>query len=110
MKEHDIGDVLVADDGQRLCGLVTDRDIVIRGLAEGREAARLGDICTQNLIGVRPDDDVETAVRVMGKYAVRRLPVVEDGTAVGMVSLGDLAIELDPDTALADISSAPADD
>jgi CBS domain-containing protein len=109
MRDHDIGDVLVSNDG-RICGLVTDRDIVVRGLAEGRASARLGDICTHELIAVRPDDDAETAVRVMGEHAIRRLPVVENDRAVGMVSLGDLAIELDPNTALADISAAPADE
>ena len=86
------------------------RDIVVRGLAEGRASASLGDICTHELIAVRPDDDVEAAVRAMGEHAIRRLPVVENDEAVGMVSLGDLAIELDPNTALADISAAPADD
>jgi CBS domain-containing protein len=107
MKDEDIGDVLVVDNGV-LRGIVTDRDIVIRGLAEGRASARLGDICSSELVALLPDDSVDDAVRLMREHAVRRLPVVEDGKPVGMVSIGDLAVERDRESALADISAAPA--
>jgi CBS domain-containing protein len=107
MRDHDIGDVLVSRDGQ-LCGVVTDRDIVVRGLAEGNASARIGDICSRELIAVAPDDSVGDAVRLMSTHAIRRLPVIDNGKPAGMVSIGDLAKEADPDSVLADISAAPA--
>ena len=92
MKEHGVGAVLVTVDG-RLSGLVTDRDIAVRVLAENRDpaATRLGDICSTGLAVLGPDDDVEQAARLVRRLAVRRIPVVQDGTPVGMVSIGDLA-------------------
>jgi CBS domain-containing protein len=107
MRDEDIGDVLVMD-GDRICGVVTDRDIVVRGIADDGDAnARtLDDICSHELISVAPDERIEEAARVMAEHAVRRLPVVEDGHAVGIVTIGDLAIERDPRSALADISAA----
>jgi CBS domain-containing protein len=108
MREQDIGDVLVERDGA-LCGIVTDRDIVIRAVADdlSPSTTRLGDICTGELITLRPEDTVEEAVEVMRAKALRRLPVCEGTRAVGVVSLGDLARERDPNSALADISEAP---
>jgi CBS domain-containing protein len=89
--------------------VVTDRDIALRIVAEGRDSAAttLADVCSHSLLTVTPTDSVEEAVRLMRTHAIRRLPVVEDGRAVGIVSLGDLAIERDPDSALGEISSAP---
>ena len=106
MRDNDVGDVLVSRDGT-LCGLVTDRDIVVRGVAEGRTDARLEDVCTRELIGVDPDADVKDAARIMTDHAIRRLPVLENGEPIGIVSLGDLAEVADPKSALAEISSAP---
>jgi CBS domain-containing protein len=106
MRDREIGDVLVSDDGS-LCGVVTDRDMVVRALAEGQADARLGDICSRDLVSLAPDADVDEAVRLMRERAIRRLPIVENGKAVGLVSIGDLAIERDADSALADISAAP---
>jgi len=108
MKEQDIGDVLVLDN-DRLCGVVTDRDIVVRSIAAGHDpdSTALGEICSADLVGLSPDDTVDDAVRIMRERAVRRLPVVEAGRPVGIVSLGDLAIDQDPGSALADISAAP---
>ncbi len=107
MRERNIGDVLVADE-TGLCGLVTDRDIVVRGLAGGKWSVELGDICSRDLVTVSPDESIDDAIGVMSWHAVRRLPVVEDGRAIGMVSIGDLAVERDRNSALADISAAPA--
>ncbi len=107
MRERNIGDVLVADESG-LCGLVTDRDIVVRGLAKGKSSATLGDICSRDLVTASPDEPVDDAITVMSWHAIRRLPVMEDGRAVGMVSIGDLAVECDRNSALADISAAPA--
>jgi signal-transduction protein with cAMP-binding, CBS, and nucleotidyltransferase domain len=109
MKESDIGDVLVLDDKDQVCGIVTDRDIVVRVVAEGLDPSetKLGDICTRDLESVSPQNSVDDAVRLMSQKAIRRLPVIEDGKPVGIVSLGDLAITQDPDSGLADISEAP---
>lgn len=106
MRDHAVGSVLVVD-GDRLCGLVTDRDIVVRALAESAAPeSPVGDVCSPDLVAVQAGDDTEAAARVMRDNAVRRLPVLEEGRIVGMVSLGDLAVEQDEDSALADISAA----
>lgn len=111
MREADVGDVLVKRDGQ-LCGIVTDRDIVVRTIADERDpsAVTLGDICSQDLHAVSPDDDVDEVVQAMRSQAIRRVPVVEDGNAVGVLSIGDLAVQRDPNSALAEISQAPPND
>jgi len=109
MRENDIGDVIVVDD-ERLLGILTDRDIIVRVLAEEKDpaATTVGDICSRELTTIRPTDSVGSAVRLMREKALRRLPVVEDnGEVVGIVSLGDLAVERDRRSALADISAAP---
>jgi CBS domain-containing protein len=112
MREADIGDVIVLDDGDEICGIVTDRDIVVRTVAEGQDPsqARLGDICTRDPATLSPEDSVGDAVRLMTDKAIRRLPIVESGKPVGIVSLGDLAVSHDPESGLADISAAPAND
>ncbi|MEV4063292.1 CBS domain-containing protein [Nonomuraea dietziae] len=110
MRDHHIGDVLVVDD-DRLLGIVTDRDIVIRAIAEGSDPGRtsLGEVCSrEGLTCVTPQDDAEQAVELMRSKAIRRIPVLEDGRPVGVVSLGDLALERDSRSVLADISAAPA--
>jgi CBS domain-containing protein len=108
MREQGIGDVIVTD-GDRAEGIVTDRDIVVRAVAEGRnpESVRLEQVESEQLTAVSPDDPVEAAIKIMREQAVRRVPVVEDGRPVGVVSIGDLAIERDPGSALADISEEP---
>lgn len=109
MREKDIGDVLVAYDCD-LFGVLTDRDIVIRSVAEGSdpEVTTVGSLCTRPpLVTLSPEDTAEHAVELMRQHAVRRLPVVErGGCPVGVVSLGDLAATEDPHSALADISRA----
>jgi CBS domain-containing protein len=109
MRDAGIGDVIVEDDGQ-VCGIVTDRDIVVRVVAEQRapDSVKLGEICSRELITVAPDDPVDDAVETMRSRALRRLPVLEGGRPVGIVSLGDLAMERDPHSALGAISAAPA--
>jgi CBS domain-containing protein len=109
MRDSDIGDVIVLDDGD-ICGIVTDRDVTIRGIAEGRDpnSTPVKQICSQELISITPDDGVDRAVQLMREKAVRRIPVIEGGKPVGIVSIGDLAMERDERSALADISAAPA--
>ena len=106
MRNEDVGDVLVVDQGT-LRGLVTDRDIVVRGVADGRDPVTtdIGEICTEPVVTIGPETTLEEAATTMREQAVRRLPVVEGNQPVGVVSLGDLAIELDERSALADISA-----
>ncbi|MGW1952796.1 CBS domain-containing protein [Streptomyces sp. NPDC001920] len=109
MRDEDIGAVLVTE-GERLRGLVSDRDLVIRAMAEGSDPDRttVAEACSEDLVTVGPDDDLIVAVRVMREHSVRRVPVVDrESHPVGIVSIGDLAIERDPDSALGDISSKP---
>lgn len=108
MRDQGIGDVIVTDGG-KVCGIVTDRDIVVRAIADGCEptTTSVGDICSRDLVTLGPAADVTEAVTLMRERALRRLPVVENGKPVGIVSIGDLAIERDEDSALADISAAP---
>jgi CBS domain-containing protein len=108
MRDAEIGDVIVIENNQ-VCGIVTDRDIVVRLVAEAQNPATtpLADLCSHALITVRPTDPIEEAVRLMRTHAIRRVPVVDGGQAVGIVSLGDLAVERDPHSALGEISAAP---
>jgi CBS domain-containing protein len=108
MRDWGVGAVLVLSDG-KLSGLVTDRDIAIRVLAENRDplATRVGDIASTDLAVLGPDDDVEQAVALLRQRALRRVPVVRDGIPVGMISVGDLALEADWRSALSQISAAP---
>ncbi|QNP75397.1 CBS domain-containing protein [Streptomyces roseirectus] len=108
MRDENIGAVLVAEQ-ERLRGLVSDRDLVVRVLAEGGDPERttVGDACSGDLVTVGPDDELRQAVAAMREHAVRRVPVVDgERNVVGVVSLADLAIERDPDSALGDISAA----
>jgi CBS domain-containing protein len=108
MREHGIGDVLVMEEG-RLRGVLTDRDIVVRAVAAERDVARTpaGDVCSREIVTVAPGDDAESAVRLMRERAVRRLPVVDGDRPVGVVSIGDMALERDSQSVLAKISAEP---
>jgi CBS domain-containing protein len=108
MRDGNIGDVVVVDNDQ-IQGILTDRDIVVRALAEGRDPARttVGEICSRELTTLSPNDAIGDAEKTMRDRAIRRLPVVEGGRPVGIVSLGDLAIEKNPDSTLGGISAAP---
>ena len=110
MRDSDIGDVIVVEDGQ-VTGIVTDRDIAVRAVAEGRDAdsTAVSEICTTGIKSIEPDASVDDALRTMREDDIRRLPVVKNGRPVGIVSLGDLAVEREPDSTLADISAAAPD-
>ncbi len=111
MRDQNIGDVLVMKDN-KLCGIVTDRDITTRVTAEGKDPSqvKLDDICSQQLVTVAADHPISEAVNVMRTKALRRLPVMEGDKPVGIVSLGDLAVERDPKSVLASISAAEPND
>ena len=106
MRDSAVGAVLVVD-GDKLCGLVTDRDIVVRAVAESASPdSPVGRVVSPDLVAVAADDETATAAQVMQDNAVRRLPVMDDGRIVGIVSIGDLAVSRGEDSALADISAA----
>ena len=110
MAQQDVGALIVAEDGA-VVGIVTDRDLVVRGLAAGIGLdAPVGQLASEELVTVGPDDDVAEVVHLMRERALRRVPVVEGDLAVGIVTIGDLAVALDSDSALADISAAPPQD
>jgi signal-transduction protein with cAMP-binding, CBS, and nucleotidyltransferase domain len=105
MRDWGVGAILIVSNGS-LYGLVTDRDLVVRAVAEGRGADEpVGPLSSGNLIGVDADADVHEAMRLMRQHAVRRLPVLEGGQVAGIVSLGDLAMQDEPDLALAQLSA-----
>jgi CBS domain-containing protein len=108
MRDGNIGDVVVVERGE-IQGILTDRDIVVRALAEGRDPARttVGEICSRELTTLSPSDQIGDAVTIMREKAIRRLPVVDGGRPIGIVSLGDLAVERDPESTLGGISAAP---
>jgi CBS domain-containing protein len=108
MREQDIGDVVVAD-GPSLTGLVTDRDIVVRAVAERFDPASttIGEIVSKDLVTVRPDDSIQAAALLMRDNAIRRVLVCDDEKGlVGIVSIGDLAEQIDPESVLGGISKA----
>ena len=108
MRDADVGAVIVTD-GDGLRGIVTDRDVVVRAIAEGKDPkkVKLEEICSREITAVSPADPLAAAVRLMRNKAIRRLPVIEgDSTPVGILSIGDLALRMDRSSALADISAA----
>jgi CBS domain-containing protein len=108
MRDAQVGAVLVVNEGA-LAGVVTDRDLVIRGLADDMAAdAPVGPLCSGDLIGVASEASLEQAQQLMREHAVRRLPVIADGQVVGIVSIGDLAITAEGDSPLAAVSRAEA--
>src|ERR671926_1625817 len=104
MRDGDVGDVIVIENG-RVVGIITDRDIVVRVVAEGLDpdATPVSEAATMDPVTLTVDQHVEDAIRLVREHNVRRVPVVQDGRPAGIVSLGDLAIERDTDSALADI-------
>ena len=111
MRDAGIGNVIVLE-GEQITGILTDRDIVVRAVAEGWDPTQtpVGDVASRELTTISPDETVDAAVALMRERSIRRLPVVESGRPVGIVSLGDLALERDPDSCLGEISAAPPND
>jgi CBS domain-containing protein len=108
MRDADVGAVVVLEDG-KIRGIVTDRDLVVRAIANGNYPAttKLAEICSRELTTLAPTATMEEAVKLMQEKALRRLLVVDDGQPVGIVSLGDLAVDVAPHSALGNISAAP---
>jgi len=110
MRDRDVGELLVVS-GETLSGMVTDRDITVRGVAEGLDLATtpVSALCSTELSTLDTSQSVLEALALMRAKAVRRIPVVdEEGRPLGVVTLGDLALKLEPDSVLAAISGAPA--
>ena len=107
MKKGDFGAVVVCENDQ-VRGILTDRDIVVRAISEGKDpsSTKIGEVYTTDPNTLSPGDSVDDAVSAMRDADVRRLPVVEDSRVVGIVSIGDLAVARDERSALADISAA----
>jgi CBS domain-containing protein len=110
MRDGDVGDVIVTRGG-RVSGIVTDRDIAIRAVAEGRapESTPVREVATEDVRALEPSQSIDEAVQAMREHDIRRLPVVDGGRPVGILSLGDLAVERDPESVLADISTGSPD-
>jgi CBS domain-containing protein len=107
MREADVGLVVLENDA-RLVGVLTDRDIVVRCVAAGLAPhdTPAAQICSRDVITINPNEEAPAAAAVMREHSVRRLPVVDGDELVGVISLGDLAVQLDSESALAQISAA----
>jgi CBS domain-containing protein len=93
MRDEDAGAVPVVEDG-RVTGMVTDRDIVIRAVADGDFQAKISDVCSDDVITCSPEMSTADAAQLMSDNQVRRIPVVDsDERLVGILSLGDLAVK-----------------
>ena len=108
MRDQQIGDVLVTNRDGTLLGIVTDRDIVVRAdaAAKSLDTTPVSEACTDQLVSLSPSSSIDDAVQLMREHAIRRVPVVSDGKPIGIVTIGDLARHKDPNSALAQISSA----
>ena len=114
MKERDTGVVPVVDDGNKIVGLITDRDIVVRGLAEGKDLGdcRVDELMTKQIRSVKEDTPIDEVLTLMQSAEIRRVPVVNgQNELIGIVSLGDIAVSTNKDgqvgKAIEDISEAP---
>ena len=93
MREQDIGSLPITDD-EKLIGMITDRDITMRVVAETADpqTTSVGDVCSRDLVSIEPDEDLDEALQLMARHQVRRLPVVESGRLVGIVAQADIAL------------------
>jgi len=103
MRDGDMGALPIVE-GERLVGIVTDRDIVVRAIAEGKGAStEIGDVMTTEIYSVKPDDFVFEAIRLMGDKQVRRVPIVnEAGELVGIIAMADVALETEDEREIAE--------
>ncbi len=103
MRDGDMGSIPVVEDG-KLVGIVTDRDIVVRSIADGKDAAsKVAEAMTEEIYSVRPDDFVFEAIRLMGDKQVRRVPVVDDsGDLAGIIAMADIALEMEDEREIAE--------
>ena len=95
MNQNDVGSLPVVDDDRRLVGILADRDIVLRAVAErvDPQSVKVGDVASRDLVTVEPEQDLDEALLLMAQHQVRRLPVVEQDRLVGMLAQADAAID-----------------
>ena len=103
MREGDMGAMPVVEDG-KLIGIVTDRDIVVRAIAEGKSAeTQIGDVMTTEIFSAKEDDFAFEAIRLMGDKQVRRIPVITDaGELAGIIAMADIALEMEDEREIAE--------
>ena len=103
MRDGDMGSVTVVEDG-KLVGIVTDRDLVVRSIADGKDASTsIAEAMTTDIFSVRPDDFAFEAIRLMGDRQVRRIPVVDDeGRLAGIIAMADIALEMEDQQEIAE--------
>lgn len=112
MHGQEIGFVIVNAPDGTMVGVATDRDLVVRAIARGRDVdqTKIADVCSRELATLGPTATLEDALKVMRDHSVRRIPIVVEGRVIGVISIGDLARAKDPHSTLAQISAAPAND
>lgn len=95
MREYNVGSIPVCDNKNKIIGIITDRDITLRSSADGQntKSQSVRDIMSSNPVVGRPDMDINDAARIMSERQIRRLPIVENNNLIGVVSLGDIAVE-----------------
>ena len=103
MREGDMGCLPIVEDS-KLVGMVTDRDIVVRAIADGKDfTTQIGDVMTSEIFSVKPNDFVFEAIRLMGDKQIRRVPVVEEsGELAGIISMADIALEMEDEREIAE--------
>lgn len=103
MREGDMGCLPILE-AEKLVGMVTDRDIVVRAIADGKDVAtKIGDVMTTEIFSVKPSDFVFEAIRLMGDKQIRRVPVVEEsGELAGIISMADIALEMEDEREIAE--------
>lgn len=101
MRDENVGAIPIVDEDEKLCGIITDRDIVVRAIAEGEDPQECTaeEILSEQLHTIDPDAELEDAADLMARHQIRRLPVVEDEIVIGMISLGDIAVKSEEDEA-----------